>query len=79
MNVEARTPARVSVNQAPSGTLVRAEERYKQSTQAMRSQGRKTTQGLRRQTIRAARVTMQVSKKVTNMTQTLFLENSVSS
>ncbi len=38
----------------------------------MVSQGKNTRRGLRRQTMRAARETMQVSKKVTNMTQTLL-------
>ena len=37
----------------------------------MVSQGMNTRRGLRRQTMRATRETMQVSKKVTNITQTL--------
>jgi len=56
------------VNHAPSGTLVSAEERNLPSRQAMM----KTKYGFMRQTRMATKVTMHVSKKVTNMTQTPY-------
>jgi hypothetical protein len=62
----------VSVNQAPSGTLVKADDKYTPSRQAMVSHGKKTNIGLIFHTIRAASDTMHVSKNVTNMTQTLL-------
>jgi hypothetical protein len=44
----------------------------------MSSHGTKIKKGLRRQTIKATSVTRHVSKKVTNMTQTLIPKISVS-
>src|SRR3569833_1626331 len=71
-NKPASRPDTMSVNQAPSGTLFRAELRYSPSTQAKKSQGRTTAQGGRRHTSSATSVVMHVSKKDTNMTQTPY-------
>lgn len=63
-------PAMVSVNQAPTGTLTRAEERNTPSRQATVSQGKNTRYGRMRHTKTAAKETIHVSKNVTNMTHT---------
>ena len=68
----ARTAASVKVNQAPSGILVKEAERKVPSIQAIVSHGRSTIQGEILQTMIATRVTMHVSKKVTNITQTPY-------
>jgi hypothetical protein len=52
MRMLASTPESVRVNQAPSGTLVRAEEIYRPSRQAIVSQGKKTIRGFSLHTIR---------------------------
>ena len=62
--------ARRRVNHAPSGTFVRAEERYRPSRVTRGSQTAKTRKGFVFQTIRATRVTRFVVMKVTRMTQT---------
>jgi hypothetical protein len=73
MKRAARMLDRVSVNHAPSGTLVKAEDRYRPSRHAIVSHGKMTRMGLILHTIRAASDTMQVSKNVTNITQTLVI------
>ena len=70
MNMDPRRQARRIVNQAPSGTLVSAEDRYAPSRAAIVSHGRSTKYGLMRHTKIATSVTMHVSKNVTNITHT---------
>ena len=70
MNKLERTKARASVNQAPVGTFVRAEDKKAPSSRANMSQPKATRNGFQRQTNRATRATMQVVMKVTRMTHT---------
>ena len=65
-----RTTARTRVNQAPSGTLVRTDDKYAPSREAKMRKPAKTMKGLRRQMMRATSETMHVVMKVTRMTQT---------
>lgn len=70
--MEASNVARRIVNHAPSGTLVSAEDKKVPSSDAKSSAGRRMKYGLIRHTRIATRVTMHVSKKVTNMTHTPY-------
>ena len=67
---EARMIASMRVNQAPSGTLVRAAVRKSPSKRAKGSQTTKTRARWTRHTMVATNVTRFVVMKVTKMTQT---------
>ena len=58
------------MNQAPSGTLVRTDDRYAPSREAKTRKPARTRNGLTRQMMRATSETMHVVMKVTRMTQT---------
>ena len=66
----ARIMARRRVNQAPSGTLVSAEERNRPSSVTNGINIARTRKVFNRQTMIATKVTIQVVIKVTRMTQT---------
>ena len=67
-----RTQARARVNQAPSGTLVSADERKAASSAAKGRKTKSMRNGFRRHTSRATRATIQVVRKVTRITQTPY-------
>ena len=60
------------MNQAPVGTLVRADERYTPSKQANTRKKNITIRKLRRQIIIATKETRHVVMKVTNITHTPY-------
>lgn len=66
------TMARTRVNQAPSGTFVSAEDRYRPSRQLNITKPAKTMTGWILQVIKATMETMHVVMNVTRITQTPY-------